>query len=683
MTRAEENVSQTSLHHARLDWNEAGTPVSSEFGDVYFSNDNGLSETRYVFLQQNRLPARFSHHDSDNFVIGETGFGTGLNFLATMAAFLEQGSDPERCARLHFISFEKYPLTQADLGKALGAWPELASLSQALIEQWPLPIEGCHRLQFAEGRVRLDLWFGDIKDTLPLVPQGPHGLVDAWYLDGFSPAKNPEMWTQELFDGLARLARPAATISTFTCAGFVRRGLIAAGFGAKKVKGHGSKREMLAGMREGKMPEPTIAPWYARTEANSTGEVLIIGGGIASAMAALSLVERGRAVTLLCEGDEPATGASGNRQGALYPLLNGEHDALSRFYALAFGYARNRLLALARHHAIAFGLGEDSDKGSQGGVVQLGYDDKSAAKLAKMSQGPFPPALMRPLDAAEVEQRSGLPCGHGGVIYPLGGWLCPADLTRAALAEAQATGLLRLEYGAEITALSELEGGWRVESREGRHWQAPTLVVAAGHQLPALLPFAELPLYPVRGQVSHVPTTASLSRLKTVLCYDGYLTPAHNGAHCIGASYGRNQSGTDYSPEEQAQNQSRLQACLPEAVWPSEVDVSGGEARVGVRCASRDHLPVAGPVVRLAQLEEHYAHLRTRQADAAPLPLHPGLFVLGALGSRGLCSAPLCGELVASEICGDPLPLPTDLLEALHPARYWVRKLLKGKPLRG
>lgn len=664
-------MSQTSLHHARLDWNEAGTPVSSEFGDVYFSNDNGLSETRYVFLQQNRLPERFSHHDSDSFVIGETGFGTGLNFLATMAAFLEQAVDPARCARLHFISFEKYPLTRSDLGKALAAWPELAHLSQDLIAQWPLSVEGCHRLSFAGGQVRLDLWLGDIKEMLPQVPHGAEGLIDAWYLDGFSPAKNPEMWTQELFDGLARLARPAATISTFTCAGFVRRGLIDAGFAMKKVKGHGSKREMLAGMREDKQPEQTITPWYARP-AGLPGEVLIIGGGIASAMTALSLVERGRTVTLLCADEAPASGASGNRQGALYPLLNGEHDALSRFYSLAFGYARSRLLALSDRHPIAFELG---------GVTQLGYDDKSGAKLAKMGQGPFPPELMRTLSAAEVEQVCGLPCGHGGVSYPLGGWLCPADLTRAALAEAQGTGLLRLEYSAEVTAIHGQADGWQVESQDGRHWQAPNLVVAAGHRLPALIPFAELPLYPVRGQVSHVPTTARLSELKTVLCYDGYLTPAHDGAHCIGASYGRNQSATNYSAEEQAQNQGRLQACLPDQRWPGEVDVSSGEARVGVRCASRDHLPVAGPIVRLTGLADHYARLPSDPDNAAPLPLYPGLYVLGALGSRGLCSAPLCGELVASEICGDPLPLPADLLEALHPARYWVRKLLKGKPL--
>ncbi|WP_429207005.1 bifunctional tRNA (5-methylaminomethyl-2-thiouridine)(34)-methyltransferase MnmD/FAD-dependent 5-carboxymethylaminomethyl-2-thiouridine(34) oxidoreductase MnmC [Aeromonas veronii] len=671
MTRAEENVSQTSLHHARLDWNEAGTPVSSDFGDVYFSNDNGLSETRYVFLQQNRLPARFSHHDSDSFVIGETGFGTGLNFLATMQAFLEQAPQSGNGSRLHFISFEKYPLTQDDLRKALAAWPELGHLSQDLVAQWPLPLSGCHRLHFAGGRIHLDLWFGDIKDMLPQVPHRAEGLVDAWYLDGFSPAKNPEMWTQELFDGLARFARPDCSIATFTCAGFVRRGLIAAGFAMKKVKGHGSKREMLVGDRTDKQPQQTIVPWYARP-AGRTGEVVIIGGGIASTMTALSLVERGRKVTLLCADGEPATGASGNRQGALYPLLNGEHDALSRFYSLAFGYARQRLLALAERHPIAFELC---------GVTQLGYDDKSAAKLAKMSQGPFPSELMHPLSTLEVEQVVGLPCGHSGVSYPQGGWLCPADFTRAAIKEAQASGLLQVEYHTQVSAIAEQADGWQVESQDGRHWQAPNLVVAAGHQLPAMLPFAELPLYPVRGQVSHVPTTASLRQLKTVLCYDGYLTPMHNDQHCIGASYDRNQSSLEFRAEEQILNQVRLQACLPEQTWPAEVDVSDNEARVGVRCASRDHLPVVGPVARLQGLADHYAQLQHDQHNAQPLPLHPGLYVLGALGSRGLCSAPLCGELLASEICGDPLPLAADLLEALHPARYWVRKLLKGKAL--
>ncbi len=139
--------------------------------------------------------------------------------------------------------------------------------------------------------------------------------------------------------------------------------------------------------------------------------MVIIGGGIASAMTALSLVERGRKVTLLCADGEPATGASGNRQGALYPLLNGEHDALSRFYSLAFGYARQRLLALAERHPIAFELC---------GVTQLGYDDRIGSQVGENEPGPLPVRTDASLSTAEVEQVVGLPCGHSGVSYPLG-----------------------------------------------------------------------------------------------------------------------------------------------------------------------------------------------------------------------------------------------------------------------
>ncbi|MGY3926643.1 bifunctional tRNA (5-methylaminomethyl-2-thiouridine)(34)-methyltransferase MnmD/FAD-dependent 5-carboxymethylaminomethyl-2-thiouridine(34) oxidoreductase MnmC [Aeromonas simiae] len=669
MTGVGVNVSQTSLHHAQLEWNEAGTPVSSEFGDVYFSNDNGLNETRYVFLQQNRLPERFSHHDRDLFVIAETGFGTGLNFLASWQAFATHlAASHEGARRLHFTSFEKFPLTRRDLSQALAAWPELADFSASLVAQWPQALPGCHRLQFDAGRITLDLWFGDIQDCLPQVPHGADGMVDAWFLDGFAPAKNPQMWTPELFAGLARLARSSATLATFTCAGFVRRGLIDAGWAMQKVKGYGSKREMLIGQRQDKQPESGMQRGYPRP-AGRAGEIIIVGGGIASAMTALALVRRGKNVTLLCADAAPAAGASGNRQGALYPLLGGEHDTLSRFYAAAFPFARARLHDLAEHHDIAFDLC---------GVTQLGYDEKSAQKLAKMLTGPFPPELVQRTTAEQMQTLVGLATGCDGVSYPQGGWLCPADLTRAALAEAAATDRLTCHYQVAVTTVREEGEQWIAEGSAGR-WQAPNLVIAAGHRLPELLPFAELPIYLVRGQVSHARSNPELAPLKQVLCYDGYLTPAHAGRHCIGASYGRNQTDLTYRAEEQADNRERLIACLPDQIWPQRVDLSDGDARVGVRSASRDHLPVVGPLARLDHLEAQWRE----HADepAWPLPTWPGLFVIGALGSRGLCSAPLCGELLAAEICGEPLGLSRDLLNALHPARYWVRKLIKGKPL--
>ena len=216
---------------ARLAWNDQGTPVAAAFDDVYFSNDDGLAESRYVFLSQNQLPTRWINHDRAHFVVAETGFGTGLNMLATWQAFIDyRRQHPQGNAqRLHLISVEKYPLSHADLTQALGQWRELSTLSARLLAEYPTLTSGCHRL-WLDDNVCLDLWLGDVAELLPSMEAGLNGKVDAWYLDGFAPSKNPQMWTQSLFEQLARLARAGATLATFTAAGFVRRGLIAAGF---------------------------------------------------------------------------------------------------------------------------------------------------------------------------------------------------------------------------------------------------------------------------------------------------------------------------------------------------------------------------------------------------------------------------------------------------------------------
>lgn len=229
---------QNSITNAILDWNESGTPVSNDFDDVYFSNDNGLEETRYVFLQQNHLPQRWQEYDQRRFVIGETGFGTGLNFLAVwqwFKTFREQNPDAA-LKELHFVSFEKFPVTKADLIKAHQSWPELAELAEQLQEHYPAAVPDCHRLVLEDGLITLDLWFGDIKDCMPQIWMGDSGVIDAWFLDGFAPSKNPEMWNQNLFNNMASLAKEGCTCATFTAAGFVRRGLIEAGFDMKKSK---------------------------------------------------------------------------------------------------------------------------------------------------------------------------------------------------------------------------------------------------------------------------------------------------------------------------------------------------------------------------------------------------------------------------------------------------------------
>jgi len=225
---------------ASLDWQD-GQPLSRRFGDVYFSRASGLDEARHVFLEQNDLPARFTALAGlDSFVVGETGFGTGLNFLAAWQCFCQNAPT---CGQLHFLSVEKYPLTPGDLVKALALWPELTRYSQALLQQYGHLTAGAHRFVFDAGRVTLTLLVGDVLDCFPQW----EAQVDAWFLDGFAPSKNPEMWQPELFRQMARLSAPNATFATFTSAGAVRRGLTDAGFHVEKVPGHGHKREMSCG----------------------------------------------------------------------------------------------------------------------------------------------------------------------------------------------------------------------------------------------------------------------------------------------------------------------------------------------------------------------------------------------------------------------------------------------------
>ncbi len=662
-------MKQNAIQPANLEFNAEGTPVSRDFDDVYFSNDNGLEETRYVFLEGNHLSTRFPEHPRSLFVVAESGFGTGLNFLTLWQAFDQfRAAHPEATLqRLHFISFEKFPLTAHDLRLAHQRWPELAHWAEQLQVQWPPAIGGCHRLILDDGRVTLDLWLGDINDLTDKLDDSMHQKVDAWFLDGFAPAKNPDMWSPHLFSAMARLARPGATLATFTSAGFVRRGLQEAGFTMRKTKGFGRKRDMLVGVMEQDLAIPAQAPWFARRPSASR-EVAIVGGGIASALLSLALLHRGWQVTLYCADEAPAMGASGNRQGALYPLLSSHDPALFQFFPAAFTFARRLYDSLP----VAF----DHD---WCGVTQLGWDEKSQQKITQMLSLGLPETIAHAVTAQQVAETAGVDTGCGGIQYPLGGWLCPAELTSAAIALGQSRGLT-VHYAHKVQSLSRT-AHWELRFADGKASQHASVVLANGHHITQFTQTASLPVYPVGGQVSHIPTAPELSKLRQVLCYDGYATPQNpsNGHHCIGASYHRGETDMQYSEADQQQNRQRLLDCFPNASWAKEVDVSEGQARCGVRCATRDHLPMAGNVPDYDATLEVYQDLADNKETAVSAPVYPELFMLGGLGSRGLCSAPLLAEVLAAQMSDEPVPLDRVTLAGLNPNRLWVRKLLKGK----
>ncbi|GAA0858426.1 bifunctional tRNA (5-methylaminomethyl-2-thiouridine)(34)-methyltransferase MnmD/FAD-dependent 5-carboxymethylaminomethyl-2-thiouridine(34) oxidoreductase MnmC [Aliiglaciecola litoralis] len=661
-----------TIKPANINYNEQGTPVAVDFDDVYFSNHNGLAETQYVFLQQNHLPQRWTSHKQHVFTIGETGFGTGLNFLATWQQFSAQ---PSCQARLHFISTEKFPLTRDDLERALAAWPSLAEFAHPLVESYPDVLAGGHRLVFEQGRVILDLHMGEATAVFAELHNQPNGLIDAWYLDGFAPSKNPHMWTAQLFHQLARLSKPNATFATFTAAGAVKRGLKEAGFNVRKVKGFGRKREMLAGEIADIPTTRSTQRYFQRNGLNLADpqrapHVAVIGGGIAAANLALSLVQKGVKVSVICKDNELAKGASGNPQGGFYPQLNAQANIASRLQALSFGFAQRRYQQIL---AQGFNFSHQWC-----GVIQLAFNDAVALRQSNLvSSAIWPNSLIEPISPNDATQIAGIPLPYDGLLIAKGGWISPPELVEATIAYAQRTGDCQLVLNAHVQKVQPTNSGWQVDYATATA-QVDAVVFATGADTLQFEQCQHLPFNLVRGQVESLPSQPPLDQLKTVLCHKGYLTPAFNGQHALGSTYVKSDTSRAYRKQEQQSNLQTHQKALSKTEWAAEL-AGNNSGRAAIRCSLPDHLPVAGALfdteVQTAQFKDLYKALPIDKYEQAK-DLN-GLYILAGLGSRGLTTAPLMAEIVASQIVQEALPLDNQLLAALNPNRYLIKSLIR------
>lgn len=663
-----------TIQHAKIHFNQENTPVSDKFDDVYFSNQDGLAETHYVFLEGNQLWERWVNYQEAHFVIAETGFGTGLNFFAVTTLFREfrQKHPDSPLKRLYFISFEKYPLLLDALQQAHLAYPQFSHLAQHLQQHWLNPIQGCYRFHFDE--TTLDLWFGDVAENLPQLGDYMNSKIDAWFLDGFAPSKNPDMWNEQLYQQMFRFTKLQGTFATFTAASAVRKGLENAGFNMTKRKGFGKKRECLSGQKTQEKPTALSAPWFHSQPANlNKQDIAIIGGGIASLCTAISLVKRGAKITIYCEAEQTALNASGNKQGAFYPQLSDDNERNIRFYIHAFAYG-HQFLQWAIQQQIEF-------EHEFCGVALCAYNEKAESKLNKIAELNLPSDLYQSLSQSELSEKVGLPLPFGGAFIPQGAWLAPRQLVQHTFAFLEKQDV-QIKTSQKVTALSQTENGWQITTAENETFCHEVIVLANGHKLTEFEQTQKLPLYPVRGQVSQIPTSENLLKLKTVLCYDGYLTPADQAkaSHCIGASHVRDNATREFSLTEQQENQQKIQQNIPEE-WTKEVDTSGNLARIGVRCSVRDLTPMMGAVPHFSAQQTQYQNLfnlRRRKQPIEQAENYPNLYLIGALGSRGLTSAPFLGETLASLIYGEPLPMSEDLIHNLMPNRSWVRRRLKG-----
>ncbi|WP_377706492.1 bifunctional tRNA (5-methylaminomethyl-2-thiouridine)(34)-methyltransferase MnmD/FAD-dependent 5-carboxymethylaminomethyl-2-thiouridine(34) oxidoreductase MnmC [Pseudomonas protegens] len=653
------------LPHAQLDWDDQGRPRSRVFDDVYFSSESGLDETRHVFIEQNRLGQRFAAlADGERFVIGETGFGTGLNFLCAWQLFQQQAPTG---ARLHFVSVEKYPLSPADLQRALALWPELASFSAPLLQQYVAVHGGFQRIVLEGGRVTLTLLIGDALEQLPQLD----AQVDAWFLDGFAPAKNPDMWTAELFAELARLAAPGSTISTFTSTGWVRRLLNSAGFKMKRTPGIGHKWEVLRGEFLGwpeDAPAPARArPWFARPALREK-TALVIGGGLAGCASAASLAARGWQVQLLERHAELAREASGNPQGVLYLKLSAHGTALSQMILSGFGYTRRQLEHLQR--------GQDWDGC---GVLQLAFNAKEAERQAQLAAA-FPADLLHLLDQPQAQARAGIGLEHGGLFYPEGGWVHPPALCQWQASHPR----IQVLAHREVLELRRVDEQWQAWDGDRMLASAAVVILAGAAEIKRFPASADLPLKRIRGQITRLPQTAQSQSLATVVCAEGYVAPARLGEHTLGASFDFKSLDLTPTSAEHAGNLEMLREIsgdLLHRLGAEQLPLDSLQGRAAFRCTSPDYLPIVGPLADPLAFAETYAALGkdARQVPDLPCPWLDGLYINSGHGSRGLITAPLSGELLAAWLENEPLPLPRSVAEACHPNRFALRRLIRGK----
>lgn len=641
---------------------DAGIPYSPRYDDVYHSTAGGLGQARHVFLGGNGLPQAW--RGREQFVIVETGFGQGLNFLATWQAWR---SDPDRCARLHFVSIEKHPFTRDGLARVHADTGELAPLAAALRQQWPLLLPGLHRLSFDGGAVVLTLVLGDVAAMLPKLKLG----ADAFYLDGFSPSRNADMWDPVVMKGLARLARPGATVATYTAAGFVRRGLQAAGFEVSKAPGFGGKRDMTVArmptQRHRRHAPAPAARWPER-------HAIVVGAGLAGCAVTERLAARGWHITLIDLHAGPAQETSAHRAAAMHPHLSGDDNLLSRLSRAGNLYAQRAWQALAEAgHPVGW---------RQCGVLQVGQTDDDSALQRQALDALAPPAeFARWMSADEAVRDHGAAVTRGGVWFPGGGWAAPPDVCQSQLAAAGDR--VDMRFGRTVAAMRRVDGQWEVRDEDDALLaRAPVLVLANAHRAQYLLRSPFLPIRRVRGQLTDLPASLldGLGRWPDcVVTGSGYLLPrAADGSARVGSSYEPDDGPLRPHSAAHADNLRRLASLLPEAaIALAHVDPAALAGYVGVRSVSHNRLPWVGAVADETACRERAGALRG--AHLRDLPREPGLYVSLALASRGLTWAALAGELLASQIEGEPLPVEGDLADALDPARLLLRALRHGQ----
>ena len=675
------------IKQSQLYWSDQSEAHSNQFDSVHFNKNKTINISQYVNFEGNLLPKRWKNHQREQFCIMEMGFGCAINFIHTAQQFLNftKNAASVKLKRLHYISFEQSPLSIEALKKILQSYPEFCDLVKQLVTQYPIKLVGCHRLSFNDGQILLDLWFGYTHHQINNLNEQDGGFADAWYLNKLFLDKEPKNQYFSFFKNIQKHSRQHATFVMSPATEKVKEYLIKTSFNITSCKVTQDEKEILIG----NFDNPSSVKHSKQLSANSK-DVAIIGGGISGLCTALALAKRGNQVNVYTKG-ELGTGASGNLQGALYPLLNQQHDALGQLFTNAYLFALNYYKDINNQHPFAHKFN---------GVIQLAYDQSSTKKLQKIINAKLPEQLVHWIEPETTNELAGVSIDHPALFYPTGGWLSPRQVIMSLQAKlAEFTNVtIKCNHPINTFSFQYKKNGqteWALKAvlnepsnltkkdtendeQKSTEFRHNTLIIAAGFDTLKFEQCRAVPLSAARGQVSHINTNDVISPLKRTLCHEGYLTPSIQDKHCMGATFKRHDDDIDYRASEQTDNYLKLKKCIENKPWVDSIIIDD-QAHIGIRCTTRDHFPYVGALTDYEQLKNEY-QLNNKPSDQ--LEVLPNAYLLTGLGSRGLCSAPLLGELLASEINNESLPVDKNIYKKMQIPRQWINYMLKNKALK-
>ncbi|WP_441367393.1 FAD-dependent 5-carboxymethylaminomethyl-2-thiouridine(34) oxidoreductase MnmC [Acinetobacter lwoffii] len=623
-----------AIQTADLDWqlvDGIDVPVSKQFGDVYFSKDNGLLETRHVFLNGNDLTTRLADlKPFEYFCVGETGFGTGLNILALWQ--LWQQVRPDNHSHLHAISVEKFPLSKVDLIRALNAWPELKPLADQLISQYPMPIAGCHRLSFPKERFSLDLWLGDAHDVFPVIEKT--APVNAWFLDGFAPSCNPDMWEENVLNNIVRLSEIGTTFASFSVAGVLKRGLKNHGISISRPRGFKHKREMLKAIwnpaeetESSLIQEITQKKTERDTETNiRPRQIAVIGAGIAGLSTAWAFAQRGHQVTIY-DQSAPLSGGSGNPLALLNPKLCPVEQSAEHLMTLAWQNALNHYQKFKAFRPIQ--------------VNQLAL--KNPEQLLGLADE-YPEEILAVQDTESQELQTAFP----SLKLLEAGAVSPHQLRDEILQN------VNIRY--KQAKISHIEAATKPQlfSDEQDLGEFDHVIVCTARETAQF--FADYPaLKPIRGQVSWMNNQAQPLSQNIAYSYGGYCMQLDAEHLILGASFYPGRDDIEVLAEDHVHNYELIHSVFPEYAQ-SLASTDTWQGRASVRAQSQDYFPLLG---KMKADEEIYS--------------------FAGLGSKGFLFAPLCSEILAAQILGEACPVPSSLVKKLSVTRF-QKKVKMKKP---